>query len=404
MTTHYGNLPTKLVYWEVVNRCVSSMSSSLQDGYKVKRRVTLVCAGLNLLLAGMKLLFGFVGQSQALIADGIHSLSDLASDAMVLVAIRFASDEADEEHPYGHARFETVATVTLSLLLALVAIGIVVDAVERITHPELLSNPGFLALSGAAVSIVVNEWMFWYSLRASEQVESDLMRANAWHHRSDAVSSIIVLIGVAGSMAGYPALDALGAIGVSLLIGKIAWSLGWAGIKELVDTGATPEQLEKITATIGEVEGVEAFHELKTRRMGQALLVEVHVLVDSQITVSEGHMIGDRVHARLLRDCEYVSEVLVHVDPEDDEAERRIKLLPGREEMLQLLEQRWRDCGIDLPVERVNLHYLGGVIDVEVVLPLDSVADLAEARRLSRQMVKAARDEPHIGKVEVFFR
>jgi cation diffusion facilitator family transporter len=380
------------------------MNSPLQNDYQVKRRVTLVCAGLNLLLAGMKLLLGFVGQSQALIADGIHSLSDLASDAMVLIAIRFASDEADEEHPYGHARFETVATVTLSLLLALVAVGIVVDAVERITHPELLSQPGFLALSGAAVSILVNEWMFWYSVRAAERVKSDLMRANAWHHRSDAVSSIIVLIGIAGSMAGYPALDALGAIGVSLLIGKIAWSLGWAGIKELVDTGATPEQLEKITATIGKVEGVEAFHDLKTRRMGQALLVEVHVLVDSQVTVSEGHMIGDRVHATLLHDCEYISEVLIHVDPEDDEANRSIMPLPGREEMLQLLARRWRDNGIEVTVERVNLHYLGGLIDVEVLLPLESVADLTEARRLSRQIEKATRDEAHIGKVDVFFR
>jgi cation diffusion facilitator family transporter len=380
------------------------MSSGLQDGYKIKRRVTLVCAGLNLLLAGMKLLLGFVGQSQALIADGIHSLSDLASDAMVLVAIRFASDEADEEHPYGHARFETVATVTLSLLLALVAVGIVVDAVERITHPELLSHPGFLALSGAAVSIAVNEWMFWYSLKAAEQVKSDLMRANAWHHRSDAVSSIIVLIGIAGSMAGYPALDALGAIGVSLLIGKIAWSLGWAGIKELVDTGATAEQLEEIATTIRGIEGVEAFHDLKTRRMGQALLVEVHVLVDSQVTVSEGHMIGDRVHATLLHDCEYISEVLIHVDPEDDEANRSIMPLPGREEMLQLLARRWRDNGIEVTVERVNLHYLGGLIDVEVLLPLESVADLTEARRLSRQIEKATRDEAHIGKVDVFFR
>ncbi|MBT8065558.1 MAG: cation diffusion facilitator family transporter [Gammaproteobacteria bacterium] len=380
------------------------MKTGLQNEYQVKRRVTLVCAGLNLVLAGLKLLLGSVGQSQALIADGIHSLSDLATDAMVLVAIRFAREEADEDHPYGHARFETVATVILGLLLLLVAAGIVVDALERISHPEQLPRPGLLALSGAAVSILANEWMYWYNVRAARQVNSDLLRANAWHHRSDAVSSIIVLIGVAGSMAGYPALDAVGAIGVSLLIAKIGWGLGWEGVRELVDTGATAEQLEKIGETISGAEGVEAFHDLRTRRMGSELLVEVHLLVDSQLTVSEGHMIGDRVQAELLQRCEYVSQVLVHIDPEDDEGEHQIRLLPGREEMVQRLERRWRDLGIGSSVERVNLHYLKGVIDVEIVLPLGSVEDLDEAGRLSQRLADATRREPHVGTVDVFFR
>jgi cation diffusion facilitator family transporter len=379
------------------------MNSALEEQYRVKRRVTLVCAALNLLLAALKLVIGVVGQSQALIADGIHSLSDLASDAMVLVTIRFASDAADEDHPYGHARFETVATVILGLLLLLVAAGIVLDAAERILHPELLSRPGFLALSVAAVSIVLNEWMYWYSMRAARQVKSDLMRANAWHHRSDAVSSIIVLIGVAGSMAGYPALDAVGAIGVSLLIAKIGWELGWSGIRELVDTGATAEQREEIVGIIGDVEGVEGFHDLRTRRMGQALLVEVHVLVESRVSVSEGHMIGDRLRAELFRRCEYVSEVLVHVDPEDDASHSGITLLPGREEMLHQLGLRWQALGIEVTAEQVNFHYLQGVIDVEVTVPLASVPDLESARRLSRQLVEAARQEPHIGKVDVYY-
>ena len=380
------------------------MNSALQDEYRVKRRVTLVCAALNLLLAGLKLFLGVVGQSQALVADGIHSLSDLASDAMVLVAIRFARDDADEEHPYGHARFETVATMILGLLLLMVAGGIVMDAAGRIAHPELLSKPGFLALSGAAVSIVVNEWMFWYNVQAARQLKSDLMRANAWHHRSDSISSIIVLIGIAGSMAGYPALDAVGAIGVSLLIGKIGWDLGWAGVRELVDTGATTEQLDEMGNTIRGVDGVEAFHDLRTRRMGQKLLVEVHVLVASQVTVSEGHMIGDRVHAELLRKHEYVSEVLVHVDPEDDETDRNKTILPGREQMLQRLERRWQEMGIESPVERVNFHYLKGVIDVEILLPLDMVDDIEGARRLSQQFVEATRRERHVGQVDVHFR
>jgi cation diffusion facilitator family transporter len=380
------------------------MNTTRKDEYRIKRRVTLVCAGLNLLLAGIKLVLGSIGQSQALVADGIHSLSDLATDAMVLVAIRFAREEADEEHPYGHARFETVATVILGLLLLLVAAGIVVDAAERIANPKLLSQPGFLALSGAAVSIVLKEWMYWYNVRVARQLNSDLMQANAWHHRSDAVSSIIVLIGIAGSMAGYPALDAVGAIGVSLLIARIGWGLGWEGIRELVDTGASAEQLEEISGIIRDAEGVEAFHDLRTRRMGKELLVEVHVLVESQLSVSEGHMIGDRVRADLLGGCDYISQVLVHVDPEDDESQGTITLLPGREEMLRRLQQRWRDSGIGLSALRVNFHYLKGVIDVEIVLSLNAVNDLEGARRLSRQLVEVTLQEKLIGKVEVYFR
>lgn len=382
---------------------MNDLATTPQDEYQVKRRVTLVCAGINLLLTGLKLVIGTIGQSQALIADGIHSLSDLATDAMVLVAVRFARDEADAEHPYGHARFETVATLILGLMLLLVAAGILVDASERITNPDRLSHPGFLALSVAAISIAANEWMYWYNIRVARQLGSDLIRANAWHHRSDAVSSIIVLLGIAGSMAGFPALDAVGAIGVSLLIAKIGWGLGWSGVRELVDTGATAQQLEEIGRSIREVEGVEAYHELKTRRMGQALLVEVHVMVESQLTVSEGHMIGDRVEAHLVEECEYVSQVLVHIDPEDDTEQQETAPLPGREEMVRRLERGWRDRGIDHAVERMNLHYLKGVVDVEVVLRLDAVNDLVDAQRISQQFTEATRRDPIVGKIEILF-
>jgi len=245
--------------------------------------------------------------------------------------------------------------------------------------------------------------MYWYNVRVARRLGSDLIRANAWHHRSDAVSSIIVLLGIAGSMAGFPALDAVGAIGVSLLIAKIGWGLGWSGVRELVDTGATAQQLEEIDRSIRDVEGVEAYHELKTRRMGQALLVEVHVMVESQLTVSEGHMIGDRVHAHLVEECEYVSQVLVHIDPEDDTEERETELLPGREEMVRRLERGWRDNGIDLAVERINLHYLKGVVDVEVVLRLDAVDNLEDARRISRQLTEATRRDPMVGEIDILF-
>ncbi len=380
------------------------MASRLQEEYRIKRRVTWVCASLNLALGIGKLVLGFVGQSQALVADGFHSLSDLASDAAVLVAARFASEGADEKHPYGHARFETVASVLLAALLIAVAAGIVVDAVERLAAPETLLRPGWLALSGAAVSIVANEWMFWYSIAAADKTRSPLMRANAWHHRSDAISSVIVLIGVAGSMAGWPMLDSLGAVAVAVLIGKIGWDIGWNGLHELVDTGVEKEKLAEIKRLVESVDGVEAHHDLRTRHMGHRVLVEVHLLVDSQLTVSEAHNIGDRVRALLLDSDHDISEVLIHIDPEDDTVVKGTLHLPKRAELERDLLALWQALPQVPHIERLNLHYLRGAIDVDVVVPLDSAGSPEAAHALARRMTELAEHHPSVRRVEVFFR
>ena len=378
-------------------------SSQLQKDYRVKRRVTIVCALLNLFLSVVKVAIGVIGQSQALVADGIHSLSDLASDAMVLVAVRFGSQEADDEHPYGHARFETVATIGLGVLLLLVAAGIAMDAVERIANPNTLMQPGLLALGGAIVSILTKEWMYWYNIRVAKQLKSNLMRANAWHHRSDAFSSIIVLIGIAGTMAGFAYLDAVGAIGVSLMIGKIGWDLGWGGVRELVDTGVEPEELERIRTAIRSIDGVQTFHKLRTRRMGDKVLVEAHVLVGNYVTVSEGHMISDRVRAQLLDNFDSISDVLIHIDPEDDDVERPSSNLPGRTEVLRMLNEGWASLEAAARIERVNLHYLEGKIDVEIILPLDLAGNVEKARVLGDEIGDRAQRLEHVGKVAVYF-
>jgi len=373
------------------------------NDYFAKRRVTVICAAGNLFLSVVKVVLGLVGHSQALIADGIHSLSDLASDAMVLVAVKFGSQDADEEHPYGHARFETVATVGLGVLLLMVAVGLSVDAGERITNPDTLLQPGWLALSGALISIVSKEWMYRYNLRVAREVNSNLLRANAWHHRSDALSSIIVLVGIAGTMIGLPYLDAVGAIGVSLMIGKIGWDLGWGGIRELVDTGVSVEVLRDIQSTIESIDGVKAFHKLRTRRMGDEVLVEAHVLVSNQVTVSEGHMISDKVRARLLADHDDVSEVLIHIDPEDDDVQRPSSNLPSRKEVLQALDDCWKSLAAAREIKRVNLHYLEGKVDVEVILPLDVAPDIQGARQIAHEVTRNAQRQEYIGKVAVYF-
>ncbi len=204
------------------------MSDSV-DGREERKRttqqVTLVGALINTLLSVVKIAVGLIAQSQALVADGIHSLSDLLSDVLVYVAAQHAGHGPDSDHPYGHGRFETAATLGLGILLVMVALGISWDAVSRLFTPEKLLHPGPMALYAAALSIVAKEALYHYTVRAARRIRSDMLQANAWHHRSDAASSIVVLVGVAGTMAGLPYLDAIAAFAVGLMVAKIGWDL-----------------------------------------------------------------------------------------------------------------------------------------------------------------------------------
>lgn len=336
--------------------------------YAASRRVTIVGAAVNTLLAVGKTMLGVLGNSQSLIADGVHSLSDLATDVMVLFAAKHGSKEADEEHPYGHARIETAMTVALGAVLIAVAVGISIDAVNRLFHPEALLRPGAIALIAAVVSVLANEGLFRYTLHVAKEVRSNLLRANAWHHRSDALSSVVVIVGVAGTMAGLTYLDAVAAVIVALMVAKIGWDLAWHSIRELVDTGLDPETVEAIRHELMHVDGVQSVHELRTRRMGADALVDVHVLVDPHLSVSEGHHVSETARARLCHRFDEVQDVLVHIDPEDDEQSAPSIGLPSRATVLEVLRPYWRDALGDEPVRTVNLHYLEGKVWVELVL------------------------------------
>ncbi|MBT8117843.1 MAG: cation diffusion facilitator family transporter, partial [Gammaproteobacteria bacterium] len=274
--------------------------------YEQVRTVTLVGAAVDLLLGVAKILIGMVAGSQALIADGVHSLSDLATDFLVLFAAKHAHREADEEHPYGHGRIETVATVVLGVALIIVAIGITIDAVRRLMSPDLLLDPGMAALLVALLSVAAKEIIYRYTARVAKRLRSKMLLANAWHSRTDAISSIVVVIGVGGAMAGYPYLDAVAAIAVALMIAKIGWDLLWESLRELIDTALEPEQVEEIRKSILKVDGVRDCHMLRTRVSGSHSLVDVHIIVDPLLSVSEGHQIGERVRLRLLDDLEHV--------------------------------------------------------------------------------------------------
>jgi len=382
---------------------VSTAQDRSKQRYQAIRRVTGVGAVINLLLTVIKIIIGVLGHSPALVADGIHSLSDLLTDVMVVWASKHGSKQADEDHPYGHGRIETIMTVALGLVLLLVAAGIVYDAVSRLFHPERLTLPGLLALTAAAVSIISKEALYHYTLRVARATRSSLLTANAWHHRSDAISSIVVFVGIAGTMAGLPYLDAIAAAGVGLMIGKIAWDLGWQAARELVDTALEGERVEAIRDAIQAVDGVEKMHNLRTRSMGADALVDVHIQVSPRLSVSEGHHISEGVRYRIKREVEEVRDVLVHIDPEDDELIALNAHLPSRKVVLARLQPFWQDIPAAARIERITLHYLNGHLHIEVYLPLDAAPDDTARRQLTRDLRTAARPLPEIEALDVYY-
>jgi len=360
---------------------------------------------VNLLLSIGKLVVGYIGHSQALIADGLHSLSDLVSDGMVLLATHHSNIDADEDHPYGHARYETLATITLVILLAAVGIGIGIDAINRMMDPEHLAIPTVITLWVAGFSIISKEALFQYTMVIARRVKSKLLIANAWHHRSDAISSIVVFIGIAGAMLGYPILDAIAAIIVALMICKISWELGHQSFQELVDTGLEPETLEVIEQTILNIDGVSQLHMLRSRRMGHNALVDLHILVPPKVSVSEGHQISEAVEMALVNGFDEINDVTVHIDPEDDEhTDNSCKHLPLREQIISELKQHWKDIPETSEILHITLHYLDGKVDIELVLPLKLIQDGTDPDQLSEKILTASRQLACIGSVDILYK
>lgn len=381
----------------------AALAEERQERYRQVRNVTLVGAMVNVVLAIGKVAAGLMSHSQSLIADGVHSLSDLISDAVVVVAAKHTSRGADEDHPYGHGRIETVATVALGIFLIAVAVGIVIDASYRLFSPERLLVPGVLALAVAAISVVAKEIMYQYTAKVARRMRSNMLRANAWHHRTDAISSVVVIIGVLGTMAGLTYLDAIAAIAVSLMIAKAGWDLGWHSVRELVDTALSPERVDSIRQSILAVDGVRAMHLLRTRTMGGNAFVDVHILVDPRLSVSEGHQISEAVRKKLLRDIEEVGDVTVHIDPEDDELSKPCDHLPLRDQVLSRLQKHWRNTRGGDMIQQITLHYLDGKIHVDVLLPLRAFASLDEARAVAQELSAAGAGDEDIADIRIAF-
>ena len=369
----------------------------------LKSRVTLVGLWVNVFLTIIKISIGILGQSTALIADGIHSFSDLASDLLVLVAIKLGSREADYAHPYGHKRFETLATVILGLGLVLIAGGIAWDSGQRLLNPETLTLPNMDTLGIAAISILANEWLYHYTKRIGIATRSKLILANAWHHRSDAISSVIVLLGIGAVLLGYPFADTIAAILVALMVGKIGLKLVSESIKELVDTSLPEEYVQEIRRAIKMTDGVESIHLLRTRQMGEDAYIDAHIVVNAKISVSEGHVIGDKVRAKLTQSFDYVVDVLVHIDPEDDEFSDKLKSPLARPEILEAVKEAVGD-NIYRRVETVNLHYLNDKIEVEVLISHLLLPEIEQVIRVNKQCQSLTQKYESIAKINVLLK
>lgn len=334
------------------------------ERYSQAKNVTLLGAIVNICLGFIKLIGGIVFHSHALFADGIHSFSDLIIDIMVLFASKYGSQDADEEHPYGHQRIETATTLFLALMLIIVGTCIAWESLADMIQKHH-AMPNWLSLPIAMLSIFANESLFYYTRHIGKKISSDLIIANAWHHRSDAASSLVVLIGLIGSMAGYSSLDALAAIIVGFMIIQMGWSYGWNSVKELVDTAVEPEMIASIEKIISQVDGVQKIHQLRSRTMGRDIFIDVHVLVSPYLSVSEGHFIAQHVHQTLMKQIDGVSDVTVHIDPEDDEVCSPSLHLPNRSTLERDYLQAWRQTYPE--IQSWVLHYLDGTLTIDLI-------------------------------------
>ena len=374
-----------------------------QERYNEVRKVTLIGSLIDFILGVAKILFGTIASSQALIADGVHSLSDLATDFIVLYAAKHSHKEADEDHPYGHGRIETLATVALGIALIIVAAGIAYDALLRLNDPGMLLHPGVVALLVALVSVVSKEWIYRYTVNAARRLRSDMLMANAWHSRSDAISSIVVVLGIGGAMYGYPYLDAVAAVVVAVMIAKIGFDLIRSSTRELIDTALEPDEIEMIRKQIFSVSGVRAVHMLRSRKSAGSAFVDVHIQVDPDISVSEGHQIGEMVRRQLLDKIDVVTDVTVHIDPEDDEIIPARDDLPSREQVIAALKERWSELPEDA-FENLTLHYLKGKLSVELVLPIDLLPAENDAGAFVEQLRSKTDSLNYISDIQIHFR
>lgn len=342
----------------------SSTQDALNKEMKAASRVTIIGMILDAVLGVIKVIGGTLFNSQALFVDGIHSFTDVASDFVVLAVMRVSRQEPDENHPYGHQRIETFGTLLLGSILIAVGAALAWENLLRLFAGGISDVPGWPVLVAAGLSVAGKEWIYHYTRRVGLAIRSDLIIANAWHSRTDAFSSVVVLLSTVGAMMGWEWLDVLAAVVIALIIIHIGWKFTWDSVKELVDTGLSQEDTQKLKAIACETDGVRNVHELRSRRMGHDILLDVHLVVRPDISVSEGHQIGMQVVSGMRQELDNIRDINFHIDAENDEEQAPTsERLPSRKEIRQVL---YETIG-ELPTHsRLRLHYLKNKVHLEL--------------------------------------
>lgn len=283
-------------------------------------RVSTVSIVMNLILSLMKLAAGLVGRSSAMVSDAVHSASDVFSTFVVIIGVKMAGKKADHEHPYGHERMECVAAMILAMLLALVGAGIGVSGIRKIAvgNYEELVVPTMLPLVAAVISVALKEWMFWYTRAAAQKVRSGAMMADAWHHRSDALSSIGSFVGILFARLGFPVMDALASVIISLCILKAAYDIFKDGLDKMVDHSCDNETEQGIRKAALDISGVMGIDDLKTRLFGDKIYVDMEILVERELKLGEAHAIAEQVHDVIEKNFPDCKHCMIHVNPTEE--------------------------------------------------------------------------------------
>ena len=282
---------------------------------KLANRVSVITIIVNLLLSLLKFIVGFIGKSQALVSDAVHSASDVVSTIAVMFGVNMSAKQSDTDHPYGHERIESIFSIILAMMLFVTGIGIGISAVKIIISGADIEIPSKITLAAAAVSIAVKEWMYHYTKRTAKKINSSAMLADAWHHRSDALSSIGSLIGIGGALLGFKIFEPIASVVICIFIAKAAIDIFMDAVNRLVDHSCSDEEIEEIRKCIEEIDGVKRIDKLMTRRFGAKIYVDLEIAENPNITLLEAHKVAETVHDHIENKLPQVKHCMIHVNP-----------------------------------------------------------------------------------------
>lgn len=292
-----------------------ALESTLENGNLYIKKVTYIGLFANFGLAILKIFVGLMGRSMSLVADGIHSFSDMVTDITVLLGIHFGTQKPDRSHPYGHGRIETFSTALISIILIVVGLIMVYKAGADIATAEI-AQPSLWAVAAALISIGIKEWLFRITKKIAVNTHSSSLYANAWHHRSDALSSVAVVVGLISMMAGFKYGDRIAAIAVGLLITYVGWSIFEDCLNEFAERSADEETVQQIRDIVNSNEDIHNWHRLRTRTVGREIFLDLHILVDPDLNIRDAHQISENLESALHRKLKKPANIIIHVEPD----------------------------------------------------------------------------------------